>query len=370
MGRTRGKGTCWKDPRGTGWIGQLYVTNEFGQTTRCTVRGKTEEEVRAKLAARREKSTQLETAPESETVTEYMQRWIARLEGSRSKIETYRWVLNSHVLPRIGQMQIGSVTPADVENLYAKIRSKNTRAYAHMVLSLAFDRALKLRQIDSNPCVMVQRPRTRKVRQIPMTVSQVSQLLESTKGTPYYALLVTAALTGMREGELFGLQRDDVDLAAGRIYVRHALKELKGNLYLEEPKSEAGLRSIDLPQMVIDALRSHFEALDARRVVRRESRNFVFVTGRGRLIRCSNFTRSTWPKILKAAGLPRFVFHTLRHTMATMLLAAGTHPKVVQERIGHSSVSITLDTYSHLVPSMQREAAEKLDRMFAPSVTE
>lgn len=368
-GKCTGTGTCWKDPRGKGYIGQIAVIDFHGDRVRRTVRGATPEIVKEKMAAIRkngypEKPAPRGTVPRQESVTTYMARWISQMQGSRSKVENYRRVLNRYVLPQIGGMKMEDVKPTDIENLLAMIHSSKRRAYVHVVCGVAFKRAAKYGHIDDDPCIAIDAPRVSKIRHIPLTLDQVTRLIESTKGTPYYALIITAALTGLREGELFGLQRTDVDLVAGKIYVRNALKEIIGKLYLEEPKSVAGIRCVDLPAVVTDALCVQFAEIDARHV-RPELAGYVFLSKQGRRIRCSNFTGRTWPRILNRAGLPHFNFHSLRHTMASLLLAANVHPKVVQERIGHSSISVTMDTYSHLIPTMQREAADKLNGMFA-----
>jgi integrase len=160
------------------------------------------------------------------------------------------------------------------------------------------------------------------------------------------------------------LQWTDVDLDAGLIMVRRALIEVGGKLHLMEPKTARSRRRIDLPQVAIEALKKHRQTMidwgwgDSP---------WVFCNVRGGPLRRSHFHKAVFKPLLKKAGLPDIRFHDLRHTSATLLLSVGVHPKVVQERLGHSQISVTLDTYSHVLPTMQREAANKLDQVLTPT---
>jgi integrase len=147
--------------------------------------------------------------------------------------------------------------------------------------------------------------------------------------------------------------------------VRHSLQELKGRLSLTEPKTSRGRRRIDLPQMAVDALIRHKAGMLKAGLAGSE---WVFCNHTGGPLRRSHFHFGEFKPLLKKAGLPDIRFHDLRHTSATLLLSQGVHPKVVQERLGHSQISVTLDTYSHVLPTMQLEAAGKFDLMLKHSV--
>jgi integrase len=162
----------------------------------------------------------------------------------------------------------------------------------------------------------------------------------------------------MRLGEIFGLQWPDVDLKGRAINVRSTLIEINGKLSLAEPKTPKSRRRVDLPQVVVDALTKH-RAQSVREGFAKVS--WVFYNSIGGPLRRTHFHVNHFKPLLTEADLPAIRFHDLRHTSATLLLAAGVHPKVVQERLGHSQIGITLDTYSHVVPTMQLEAAIKLD---------
>jgi len=184
--------------------------------------------------------------------------------------------------------------------------------------------------------------------------------LEAAKGDRLYALYVVAIGTGMRLGEIFGLQWPDVDLKGRAINVRSTLIEINGKLSLAEPKTPKSRRRVDLPRFVVDALTKH-RAKSVREGFAKQP--WVFCNSTGGPLRRTHFHVNHFKPLLVSAELPAIRFHDLRHTSATLLLAAGVPPKVVQERLGQSQIGITLDTYSHVVPTMQLEAASRLDAM-------
>jgi integrase len=202
-------------------------------------------------------------------------------------------------------------------------------------------------------------------RQIsPLTSEQVQEFLETARGDRLYAVYVVAIGTGMRLGEIFGLQWPDVDFKGRAINVQNTLIEINGKLSLAEPKTPKSRRRVDLPRFVVDVLTKH-RAQSVREGFAKGP--WVFCNSTGGPLRRTHFHVNHFKPLLASAELPAIRFHDLRHTSATLLLTAGVHPKVVQERLGHSQIGITLDTYSHIVPTMQLEAAGKLDTMMRPS---
>jgi integrase len=184
------------------------------------------------------------------------------------------------------------------------------------------------------------------------TEAQAKKFLRSIKGHRLEALFVLALSTGMREGELFALHWDQVDLKRRTIRVTHSQEDVNGHLVRGDVKTTKGRRLITLDPATAAILKGLPRTGDA-----------VFCAAEGGPLRKSNFIRREWAPAVKAAGLPPMRFHGLRHTHATLLLAMGVHPKVVSERLGHASIALTLDTYSHAVPSMQAEAAAKMGRL-------
>jgi integrase len=194
-----------------------------------------------------------------------------------------------------------------------------------------------------------------------LSEEQVRLFLSEARRDRLYALYVVALTTGLRQGELFALHWADIDLEAGTITVRHTLQEYGSELTLAEPKTSRSRRSVPISDRVVAALRAHHKQM----MIDGNPGPWVFCDTTGGPLRKSNVTRRSFRPLLKRAGLPLIRFHDLRHTAATLWLIKGVHPKVVQERLGHSSIAITLDTYSHVLPSMQRDAAERLDDLLA-----
>jgi integrase len=162
---------------------------------------------------------------------------------------------------------------------------------------------------------------------------------------------------GFREGEVLGIHYDDCDMVNRLINVRHAVITLKGGISITEPKTKTSRRAVTLPKVVYEELKKHLEHLD-------RNQGLIFTTSTGSPISPRNFIRH-FKTALKAAGLPEIRVHDLRHSHASLLLASGVNPKMVQERLGHASIALTLSTYSHTIPSMQEEVARKLDDIMA-----
>ena len=187
-----------------------------------------------------------------------------------------------------------------------------------------------------------------------LSIEQVGELLRAVEQDRLHALYVLAIDTGMRQGEIFGLHWADVDLKAGAVAVSRTLIEVRGEIEPGEPKSAKGKRRIDLSRATVDALHEHRKRMFAEG---RSASPWVFCDSEGGALRKSNFLRRSFHPLLKRAGLPHCRFHDLRHCSAVLMLSQGVHPKVAQERLGHSQISVTMDTYSHVLPSMQRDVA-------------
>jgi integrase len=204
----------------------------------------------------------------------------------------------------------------------------------------------------------VDKPRAPRRTMQALTPEQVSALIAAAETDRLGALYVLAVATGLRQGELLGLHWEDVDLDAATIAIRRQLSEDGGVLELVEPKSDKGRRRVELPEFAVSALHAHRDRMLAEGL---GAAPLVFCDSQGNPLRKSNLLRRSFKPFLERAELPEIRFHDLRHTAATLLLAQGVHPKIVQERLGHAQISLTLDTYSHVLPSMQKEAANKLD---------
>ena len=182
-------------------------------------------------------------------------------------------------------------------------------------------------------------------------------------------LFWVAVTTGLREGEIVGLKWSDVDWTGRQLGIQRQIQRLRGRgLVFSEPKTAAGRRVIALGVTTIEKLRMHQDYQLVERQAAGDSwkeNDMIFPSSTGTPMDPSNLYHN-FKRLLKVAGLPDVRFHDLRHTAATLMLQNGIHPKVVQERLGHSDISMTLNTYSHVMPGMQEEAAGKLDELLSP----
>jgi integrase len=232
---------------------------------------------------------------------------------------------------------------------------------------MALKRAVKLGLATSNPTDDVDAPRPGKRTHTVLTLDQAHILFDSTDGDTLHDLWVVLVTTGLRIGESLALKWDDVNLQERTIHVQRALQRQTGRgLVFIEPKTAAGRRTVVLTALATDALRARrIRQLEQRleHGVVREDHDLVFCTDFGKPLDPMN-TYHRFHRALKSAGLPIIRQHDLRHTAATLMLSEGIHPKVVQEMLGHSNITLTLATYSHVLPTLQREAADKLDDAF------
>ncbi len=173
-----------------------------------------------------------------------------------------------------------------------------------------------------------------------------------------------AVTTGLRQGELLGIKWEDVDLEDGVLRVRRTLARHEGRLVLSEPKTKRSRRTVQLTEAAVEALKGHLGRQAAQRSLLSdlyEDRSLVFATQKGTLVNPWNLRKRSLEPLLEKAGLPAIRFHDLRHTCATLLFSRNVNPKVVSEMLGHSSIARTLDTYSHVLPNMQKGAARTLE---------
>ena len=367
--RGRGQGAVFKRSDGR-WAASITVGHTAtGKRIRRTVYGKTSTEVQEKLGALQgERRAGRLPKADRQTVGIYLATWLESIEPPEIRATThacYKSIIESQILPRLGTVGLQKLTALDIEDFFNSMKragcSPTRRHLAHAVLRVALKKAVKLGLVVRNVCRDVDAPRVPRREIKPPSVEQAAALLKAAVGNRFEAVFILAVTTGLRQGELFGLQWPEIDLEGGALAVRHTLVEISGRLSVGEPKSRAGCRTVKLPKVAIEAILDHRKRMLAEGHAAAE---FVFCDSGGGPLRKSNFKRNVWGPLLTKAGLPHFRFHDLRHTAATLLLKAGEHPKVVQERLGHSQISLTMDTYSHVLENMQNGAADKLDQMF------
>ncbi len=347
--RGRGEGSIYRRKDGS-WVAQ-YVAGE----KRRYIYGKTRKDVAARLSkAIAERDSGIVYDSENLKVADYLDRWLDSIKGTLRE-RTWRRheeVTRLHLKPTIGSAKLDKLNALRVQVLYrSKLDaglSPRTVQIIHATLYKALKQAVRWSLVPRNVCDAVVPPRVPKSEIKPLDARQAKKLLDTARNTQpgFYALYVLAVTTGMRSGEILGLQWRDVDLEARTLQVRRTVF----NGAVGTPKTAQSNRGIRLPEIAAEALRRH-----------PRSSEWVFSSKKGTSLSVHNLHNRSWRPLLREAGLPHMRFHDLRHTCATLLLSKGVHPKVVQELLGHSSIEITLDTYSHVLPSMGGAAADAMD---------
>lgn len=300
----------------------------------------------------------------------FLTSWLENVVKPKVRPRTYdryESILRVHLIPALGKTRLTKLTPQQVQGLVTKLLNDGlaprTVAQIRTVLSYALNQALKWGAISRNVAALVDNPRAERPKIKAFNPEEARRFLEAVRGDHWEALYTVAVCLGLRQGEALGLSWQDVSLDAGLLHVRKALS--KKDKTLVEPKSKSGRRTIALPPMIISSLRAHHARQLEQRLKagdRWRDMGLVFTTGIGTPVDHRALSRE-FHALLEAAGLPRLRFHDLRHSCASLLLAQNVHPKVVMEILGHSQISVTLDTYSHVIPSLQEEAMSKMDRL-------
>lgn len=370
MKRGNGEGSISRRKNG-GWMAQYAVYTAEGRK-RKTLYGKTRAEVAAKLAkALSNREDGLVFDDRGLVLREYLNCWLkysVRDTVRPSTYERHEQLVGLHIAPALGQLKLKGLTPAHVRWFYReKLESGLSGATVHkmhVVLHKALDQAVRDGLIPRNVTEAVKVPQSKREEIKPLSAEEGKRLLAAARGDRFEALYVLAVTTGLRQGELLGLKWEDVDLEYGVLRVRRTLTRVKGRLSLGEPKTAKGRRSVRLTNSAVEAVRAHLsrqlQEID-RLGSLYEDGGIVFASVRGTLLNPTNLRKRSFAPLLEKAGLPAIRFHDLRHTCATILLARNVNPKIVSEMLGHATVAITLDTYSHVLPNMQDGAALALE---------
>jgi len=350
--------------------------DKTGKPRREYLYGKTRKDVAAKLTARlNELNKGMPLEPTKQTVGQFLDTWMETVvKGSvrPSTFKTYTHVLK-HAEP-IRKVPLSKLTPPQVQRLLSELRDQGlgrTVEVLHAILHQAFGVAVQWRYVQGNIIDAVSVPKTEKKEIRPLTQEEASRLLRAAEDDRLYALYVLAISCGLRFGELLGLRWDNINFEEATLTVTHQVDRInrgegEGEVRFVPLKTTKSRRTISLPRVALTALRKHRQRQLQERLRLGEiwrDYNLVFCTEIGTPLSQSNVRHRSFFPILEKAGLPRIRFHDLRHTCATLLLSQGVHPKLVQEQLGHSKISTTLDLYSHVLRPMMDEIAVKMDQM-------
>jgi integrase len=306
------------------------------------------------------------------TLEDYLKQWVETVKPSLrpNTWQQYSRIVRQYIAPGLGSIKLKDLRPDQIQSFYSARLEAGTGVRTvrliHSVLHRALNQALKWGLVTRNAASVVDRPKPNHREMKVWDADQVRTFLAVTEGTRFEALYYLAVTTGLREGELLGLFWSDLDWETGQLRVQRQLQRVRGQgLILRKPKTETGRRSVPLGLVALDKLRMHSERQEQERLFagdRWQERGLIFASRIGAPLDRKSLVEE-FKELLKKANLPEIRFHDLRHTAATLMLKQGVHPKVVQERLGHSSINMTLGIYSHVLPSMQEDVAEQLDAL-------
>ncbi len=319
--------------------------------------------------------------PSDMTLTSYFEYWMESTRTSRSLLtnQEYDKIINKHICPALGKWKISQIKPLHIQDYYTyALRAKDdngkglsaqTVLHHHTLIHKALQDAVKWQIIARNPSDSVESPKVIRTEKAIYTKEQIKAFLETAKGTAYYLPILLCIATGMRRNEVLALWWSDYDAETGYIYLNRAFEQTKSGLIYKEPKTAKSRRAICLPPMIRKDIMVQKEQQKinlAKYGEKYHDSDLICTQANGKPITpqlmSNGFHRMLDKvKIGDKVGLPHTPFHNLRHTHATILFQEGIHPKIVQERLGHSNIATTLDIYSHMIPTMQKDAADKID---------
>lgn len=368
--RGNGEGNVYRRKDGR-WAARYTVTID-GKNERRWIYAATRDEVsrrlRDALAARDAGDV---VADPSQTVATFLE---GRLDSIKPTLrgrswERYEEHVRLYLTPELGRLRLaGQLGPGQVQRLYSRLLARGLSASTvrrvHAALHRALAQALRWRLVTANVADLVDPPQVRRKEMTALTSPQVRAFLDAADGERLGALFAVAVTAGLRRGELLALRWADVDLDGGAVRVVGSLARTRGQgVAITNPKTTRSRRRVELGETAVEALRRHRASQAAERLAAGpwwEESDLVFTNRRGDFLGVKE-VYDAYHRVLDRAELPRVRFHDLRHTAATLMLGRGVHPKVASEMLGHSTIAITLDLYSHVTPTLQRDAARAVD---------
>jgi integrase len=307
------------------------------------------------------------------TLDEYLDKWLVsqRQNISERTLEDARGYLRLHVRPILGRKKLSNIRPLDVQAMIDSMKKKGLSPriikHAHSVLSKSLNQPVKWRILVNNPAKYVDLPKQVRTEMQVLTPEEAKAFLQACESNRFGLVFELALLSGMRPEEYLALRWTDLDFQKNTVTIQQVIvwKRWVKGYYFSEPKTPKSRRTIPLPVYLMQKLKEHKKRELEHKLKKGEKynneHNLVFTSEIGTPISLRNLERRFYKPLLEKAELPHIRLYDLRHTCATLLLAAGENPKVVSERLGHSTIVLTLDTYSHVLPTMQKSATERLE---------
>ena len=358
------------------WIVRIFLgRDETGKRKyqNKTINGAKKDAQKYLTAKLREKDLGILNEQTNLTLNEFIDRWLETAVKPRVSLRTaasYIFLLDKYIRQPLGNQKLENLNVIDIQKVYADMQAKGLSArtvrHAHSTLHNVLKQAIKWNLLQKNVTEFCELPKAVRKEKRVLSPIEAKKFLDMANEMPKGLIFEFALLSGMRPEEYIGLQWKDLDFERCTAQVRRALVRHNGNWTFEQPKTAKSNRIVSLPKILMTKLKTHKRQQNERRLKYGfvwENHDLVFCCREGTPHGLRNLTYRYFRPILKKAGLPQIRLYDLRHTHATLLLIAEENPKIVAERLGHSSVVLTLDTYSHVLPTMQKSAIEKLDKM-------
>ncbi len=366
--RGNGEGSFYKRKNGT-WAAAMSLPDG----RRKFYYGNTRDEVRRKLAAAvHAQDTGAFTDARGVTVGGFLDQWLADVVKPSVRQWTYMGYevhVRLHIKPALGRVTLDRLTPMQVQALLnAKLKeglsAKSVRG-VRATLRTALNQAVRWGMISRNAATAVELPKTRRYDIQPLTPAEARTFIDSIRGDRLEALYSVALTMGLRQGEALGLRWSDVDLEMGYLRITKQLQRVDGTLQRVELKTDRSRRTLVLPASINKGLMDHRSRQIEERAAAGEEwkeSGFVFTTPEGLPLEGTTVSRH-FHRHLDRASLAQRRFHDLRHSCATLLLVQGVSPRVVMEVLGHSEIAMTMNTYTHVIPELRRDAADRMEAL-------
>jgi integrase len=372
--RSSGESSIYRDDQGR-WHGYISMgLKDNGRRDRRHVSGAKRADVVTKVRELERKRDEGAggAAGRAPTVAQWLEHWLETIASQKvrsSTLDRYRQLVRHQLSPKVGHHRLDRLQPEHVERMYVELLaaglSPASALQAHRVLSRALRVAMQRGRVSRNVCTLVDAPSVSRDEVKPLTADECRSILGVASTLRHGTRWSLALALGLRQGEALGLPWDAVDLEAGRLRIRQALQRQRGRgLILVAPKSAAGRRTIALPPPLIDALRQHRTTQLQERMRaggQWEDHGLVFAQPNGRPIDPRSDHRA-WRALLVTAKVRQARLHDARHTAATVMLSLGVPPRVAMQVLGHSQISLTLGTYSHVMPELADDAAARVGK--------
>jgi integrase len=313
--------------------------------------------------------------PAKTTLGQFLDKWLEHVcsQVAPRTHERYAEIARKSIAPLLGNCVLSRLQPARISAAYAKALAEGRRdgkgglsprtvGHMHRILRQALAAAVNWDVLATNPAAKVRPPKVERAKMRALDADETAAAIEAARSTPIFVPTILGALCGLRRGEIAALRWRAVSLENGQLSVVASAEQTRQGVREKETKSGRD-RTVAMPTLVVEELRRYRlkQAEELLKVgVRQSEETHVVTRADGEPIQPDSITQG-WDRFVVRAGLPRVRFHDLRHTCASLMLREGIHPKIVQERLGHATIAVTLDLYSHVLPGMQADAASRID---------